>query len=80
LVEVELFVCEEPPLEAFDDVELWVDALLLPSGWVEVVEPVEVVVPADDPAFEPVCEEPEAPVVVEAVPVPLGVEVGVPVP
>jgi hypothetical protein len=55
-----------------------VPALSLPLGWVEVVEPVEVVVPADDPAFEPVCEEPEAPVVVEAVPVPLGVGVGVP--
>ena len=59
-------------------VELWVVALLLPLGWVDVVEPVEVVVPADAPDPEPVCDEPEAPVVAEDVPVP--VEVGVVVP
>lgn len=77
LVEVELLVCEEPPSEALDDVELWVDAPSGPAGWVEVVDPVEVVVPADDPVAAPVSEDPEAEVVVEAVPVPLGVGVGV---
>jgi hypothetical protein len=80
LVEVELFVWEEPPLEALDVVELLVDAPSVPPGWVEDVDPVEVVVPADDPEFDPVCEDPEAAVVVEAVPVPVGVGVGVTVP
>ena len=51
---MELFVCDEPPLEELAVVELWPDALLLPPGWVEVEEPVEVVVPADDPEAEPV--------------------------
>lgn len=52
-----------------------VEAVSVPSGSVEVFEPVEVVVPAVDPASEPVCDEPEAPVVVEAVPVDDGVAV-----
>jgi hypothetical protein len=47
---------------------------------VDVVEPVEVVVPAEAPDPEPVCDEPEAPVVAEDVPVPVGVGVGASVP
>ncbi len=77
---MELFVCDEPPSEALALVELWVEALLLPSGCVEFVDPVEVVVPAEDPVFDPVCEDPEADVVAEEVPVPVGVGVGVTVP
>jgi hypothetical protein len=67
-------------LEDVAVVALWVDAPSVPFGWVEVDEPVEVVVPADEPEPEPVCDEPEAPVVAEAVPVPAGVGVGVAVP
>ena len=77
MVEVELFVCEEPPLEAVEVVEDWVLALLEPSWPVSAVEPVEVVVPAEPP--EPVCDDPPAEVVVEAEPVPVGVGAGVPV-
>jgi hypothetical protein len=78
LVEVELFVLEEPSLVAVEVVEDWVLALLDPLGSVPAVEPFEVVVPAVPP--EPACEVPPAEVVVEAVPVPVGVGVGVGVP
>jgi hypothetical protein len=79
LVDVVLLVVPDPPFAASLVVELWVDALLSPLGWVDVDEPVDVVVPADAPGLESVCDEPEAPVVVEAVPVPVGVGVVVPV-
>jgi hypothetical protein len=62
-------------------VEDCVPALLDPSWPVLAEEPVEVVVPAEAPEPEPVCDDPLAEVVVEAVPVPVlvGVGVGVPV-
>jgi hypothetical protein len=75
-----VLVVPEPPLAALFEVEVWVEELSVPPGWVEVDEPVVVEVPADPPEFEPTCEEPEAPVVAEAVPVPVGVGVGVVVP
>jgi hypothetical protein len=77
-VDVELLVCDEPPLEAFAEVELCVPALLDPSWPVLAVDPVEVVVPAVPPEPAPVCADPLAEVEVEAVPVPL--EVGGTVP
>ena len=64
-------------MEAVDEVEEFVFALVDPSWPVWSDEPVEVVVPADAPEPEPVCDDPLAPVVVEAVPVPVGVGVGV---
>jgi hypothetical protein len=80
LVVVVLLVCPDPPFAALLVVEVWVDAPLLPLGCVDVVDPVEVDVPADAPEPEPVCDEPEAPVVAEAVPVPVEVGVGIAVP
>jgi hypothetical protein len=77
LVEVELLVCELPPLAAFEDVELLVDALSGPPGCVLADEPVDVVVPAEPPEPGPVCDDPDADVVVEALPVTVGVGVGV---
>jgi hypothetical protein len=53
-VEVELFVCEEPPFDAVDVVEDCVPASLDPSWPVLAEEPVEVVVPAELPDPEPV--------------------------
>src|SRR6185437_11302742 len=76
LVDIELLVCEEPPLEALPVVGDCVLALLDPSWPVLADEPVDVVVPAAPP--EPVCDDPLADVEVEAVPVP--VEVGEVVP
>jgi hypothetical protein len=78
LVDVEVLVLEEPPLEALPVVEDCVPALLDPSWPVLADEPVEVVVPADPPEPEPVCADPLADVEVEAVPEP--VEVGEVVP
>lgn len=79
LVEVELLVWELPPFAALEDVELWVEALSGPPGCVLADDPVEVVVPAEPPEPDPVWDDPEAEVVVEAPSVPVGVGVGVPV-